>query len=88
MTRHKTIKRRKRKSMGEVVREAREDMGMAYRQAASEIGICRSTMFDIEHDKAIPRLDTAVNICETLMISFDEMIDGLAETLRRRGEKL
>ena len=84
MTRHKTIKRRKKKSMGEVVREAREDMGFTYRQAASEIGIWFSTLHDIENDKAIPRLDTAVKICNTLMIPIDEMIEGLKETMRRR----
>lgn len=84
MTRHKTIKRRKKKSMGEVVREAREDMGFTYRQAASEIGIWCSTLHDIENDKAIPRLDTAVKICNTLMIPIDEMIAGLKETMRRR----
>ena len=51
---------------GEIVRTARENRGLTVMELANKTGLCFTTIYSIEKGKVSPRMDTMLQIMNTL----------------------
>lgn len=66
-------------SVGQNIRAEREKLGWSREAFAEKIGKSASFIYDLEHDKSGPSLETLAAISRALNISVDTLVFGPSE---------
>lgn len=56
------------------VHEARTEMGLSIRQLSNLTGIPKSTLYDLEDERFMPRLDDLIAIMQALHCTFEDLV--------------
>lgn len=70
-------------TLGDICRRRREELGMSQSELSRVSGVPITTIFNLEHGKCLPRLDTAITVAAALRLSV-EQLSGAAKMPRSR----
>lgn len=74
------------KTTGQVIRGERCAAGMSAQELASKVGVHAQTVYNWEHDRALPSLDKAVKVSMVLGINPMRLLEGGAANVRATSD--
>lgn len=75
-------------TIGQKIRLERQRFNMSMQQLADAAGITKATVFDLEREKCMPKLATAVEIADVFGLTVSELIGQTAPSLSEQERRV